>query len=168
MSLSINTNFAAVQASHNLSLNNELLMKSMQRLASGKRIIDTSDDAGGLAIAMKLNSSIEKLKGVSSNIKNSVSFLDVQDGIMQGAAGILERMSELKSLSQDVLKNTSDINTYNTEFQNLQVQLYQMSKEKFNGIRLFATTTEATGGTYAVFGNNNSSTDNTITIFTRF
>ena len=166
MSLSINTNFAAVQASHNLALNNELLMKSMQRLASGKRIIDTSDDAGGLAIAMKLNSSIEKLKGVSSNIKNSVSFLDVQDGIMQGAAGILERMSELKSLSQDVLKNTSDINTYNTEFQNLQVQLYQMSKEKFNGISLFATTTEAKGGISAVFGNNNSSTDNNITIFT--
>ena len=48
-----------------------------------KRIIDTSDDAGGLAIAMKLNSSIEKLKGVSSNIKNSISFLDVQDGIMR-------------------------------------------------------------------------------------
>ena len=166
MSLSINTNHAAVRASQNLAINNELLMKSMQRLASGKRIIDTSDDAGGLAIAMKLNSSIEKLKGVSSNIKNSISFLDVQDGIMQGAAGILERMSELKSLSQDVLKNSSDINTYNTEFKNLQVQLFQMSKEKFNGISLFATTTEATGGSAAVFGNNNSSTDNTITIFT--
>ena len=86
MSLSINTNHAAVRASANLAMNNELLMKSMQRLSSGRRIIDTSDDAGGLAIAMKLNSSIEKLKGVSSNIKNSISFLDVQDGIIQGAA----------------------------------------------------------------------------------
>ena len=166
MSLSINTNHAAVRASANLAMNNELLMKSMQRLSSGKRIIDTSDDAGGLAIAMKLNSSIEKLKGVSSNIKNSISFLDVQDGIIQGAAGILERMSELKSLSQDVLKNSSDIDTYNTEFKNLQVQLYQMSKEKFNGISLFATTTTATGSTQAIFGANNSSTDNTITIYT--
>ena len=166
MSLSINTNHAAVRASANLAMNNELLMKSMQRLSSGKRIIDTSDDAGGLAIAMKLNSSIEKLKGVSSNIKNSISFLDVQDGIIQGAAGILERMSELKSLSQDVLKNSADIDTYNTEFKNLQVQLYQMSKEKFNGISLFATTTAARGGTQAVFGANNSTTDNTITIYT--
>lgn len=166
MSLSINTNHAAVRASANLAMNNELLMKSMQRLSSGRRIIDTSDDAGGLAIAMKLNSSIEKLKGVSSNIKNSISFLDVQDGIIQGAAGILERMSELKSLSQDVLKNSSDIDTYNTEFKNLQVQLYQMSKEKFNGISLFATTTTATGSTQAIFGANNSSTDNTITIYT--
>lgn len=166
MTLSIKTNHAAVRASMNLAKNNELLTKSMQRLASGKRIIDTSDDAGGLAVAMKLNSSIEKLKGVSSNIKNATSFLDVQDGIIQGAAGILERMSELKSLSQDVLKNSSDINTYNTEFKNLQVQLYQMSQEKFNGISLFATTTTATGGVNAVFGNNNQSTDNTITIYT--
>lgn len=166
MSLSINTNHAAVRASANLAMNNELLMKSMQRLSSGRRIIDTSDDAGGLAIAMKLNSSIEKLKGVSSNIKNSISFLDVQDGIIQGAAGILERMSELKSLSQDVLKNSSDIDTYNTEFKNLQVQLYQMSREKFNGISLFATTTTAAGSTQAIFGANNSSTDNTITIYT--
>ena len=166
MPLSINTNYAAVTASANLARNNDLLMKSMARLASGKRIIDTADDAGGLAVAMKLNSSIEKLKGVSSNIKNAISFLDVQDGIMQGAAGILERMSELKSLSQDVLKNSADINTYNTEFKNLQVQLYQMSKEKFNGVSLFATKTTATGSIDAVFGNDNSGTDNTISIFT--
>lgn len=166
MPLSINTNYAAVTASANLARNNELLMKSMARLASGKRIIDTSDDAGGLAVAMKLNSSIEKLKGVSSNIKNAISFLDVQDGILQGVAGILERMSELKSMSQDVLKNSSDINTYNTEFKNLQVQLYQMSKEKFNGVSLFATTTTASGSTAAVFGSDNSGTDNTISIYT--
>ena len=164
MPLSINTNHAAVRASANLARNNELLTKSMQRLASGKRIIDTSDDAGGLAIAMKLNSSIEKLKGVSSNIKNSISFLDVQDGIIQGAAGILERMSELKSLSQDVLKNSSDIDTYNTEFKNLQVQLYQISQETFNGVSLFAIM--ATGGaSNAVFGNG-SSADNTVSIYT--
>ena len=128
MPLSINTNHAAVRASANLAKNNELLMKSMQRLSSGRRIIDTSDDAGGLAIAMKLNSSIEKLKGVSSNIKNSISFLDVQDGIIQGAAGILERMSELKSLSQDVLKNSSDIDTYNTTKEMFNITGLQLNK----------------------------------------
>ena len=167
MPLTINTNNAAVQASFNLSRNQELLTRSMNRLASGKRIIDTSDDAGGLAIAMKLNSSIERLKGVNSNIKNATSYLDVQDGILQGAAGIIERMSELKSLSQDVLKNSADIDTYNTEFKNLQVQLYQMSREKFNGVSLFATmTTTKTGSTDAVFSENNSGTDNTVSIYT--
>ena len=47
-------------------------------------------------------------------------------------------MAELKALSQDVLKNSSDIENYNTEFKNLQVQLYQISQETFNGVSLFA------------------------------
>ena len=44
------------------------------------------------------------MQGVSNNIQNAISYLDVQDGILQGAAGIVSRMAELKSLSQDVLK----------------------------------------------------------------
>jgi flagellin len=45
----------------------------------------------------------------------------------------------LKSLSQDVLKNSSDIANYNSEFKNLQVQLFQLASSKFNGVSLFST-----------------------------
>ena len=109
MSLTINTNAAAVTASYNLSRNNAALQKSLSRLSSGKRIVQTSDDAGGLAVSMKLNASISRMQGVSNNIQNAISYLDVQDGVMQGAASIVSRMAELKALSQDVLKNSSDI-----------------------------------------------------------
>jgi flagellin len=113
---------------------------------------------------MKLNAQISRMQGVSNNIQNAVSYLDVQDGVLQGAAGIVSRMAELKSLSQDVLKNDSDIANYNTEFKNLQVQLYQISQETFNGVSLFAI--KVTGGaTDAVFGNG-SSADNTVSIYT--
>jgi flagellin len=164
MSLTINTNAAAVTASYNLSRNNAALQKSLSRLSSGKRIVQTSDDAGGLAVSMKLNASISRMQGVSNNIQNAISYLDVQDGVMQGAASIVSRMAELKALSQDVLKNSSDIANYNTEFKNLQVQLYQISQETFNGVSLFAIM--ATGGaSNAVFGNG-SSADNTVSIYT--
>ena len=164
MSLTINTNAAAVTASYNLSRNNAALQKSLSRLSSGKRIVQTSDDAGGLAVSMKLNASINRMQGVSNNIQNAISYLDVQDGVMQGAASIVSRMAELKALSQDVLKNSSDIANYNTEFKNLQVQLYQISQETFNGVSLFAIT--ATGGaSNAVFGNG-ASADNTVSIYT--
>ena len=164
MSLTINTNAAAVTASYNLSRNNAALQKSLSRLSSGKRIVQTSDDAGGLAVSMKLNASISRMQGVSNNIQNAISYLDVQDGVMQGAASIVSRMAELKALSQDVLKNSSDIANYNTEFKNLQVQLYQISQETFNGVSLFAIM--ATGGTSnAVFGNG-ASADNTVSIYT--
>ena len=165
MALTINTNSAASSASYYLSKNNAALQKSLTRLSSGTRINKPSDDAGGLAVSMKLNASINRLKGVNNNIQNAVSFLEVQDGVLEGAASILTRMGELKALSQDVLKNSSDIANYNAEFKNLQVQLYQMSEETFNGVSLFATTTAPTGATSTIFGGTQLQ-DNTVSIFT--
>ena len=164
MPLTINTNTAASTASQNLSRNNSALQKSLVRLSTGSRINKSSDDAGGLAVSMKLKASADRLRGVQNNIQNAISFLEVQDGVLQGAADILGRMGELKALSQDVLKNSADIANYNAEFKNLQVQLYQMANEKFNGVSLFAT--KATdGSTEGVFGGT-SAQDNTVSIYT--
>ena len=102
MSLTINTNSAAVTASYNLSRNNAALQKSLSRLSSGKRIVQTSDDAGGLAVSMKLTASISRMQGVSNNIQNAISYLDVQDGVLQGAAGIVSRIDKHISLRPDV------------------------------------------------------------------
>ena len=165
MALTINTNSAASTASYYLSKNNAALQKSLTRLSSGSRINKPADDAGGLAVSMKLNASISRMQGVNNNIQNAVSFLEVQDGVLEGSASILSRMGELKALSQDVLKNDSDIANYNAEFKNLQVQLYQMSQETFNGVSLFATTTTATGVTSTVFGGTEVQ-DNTVDIYT--
>ena len=138
MPLNINTNTAASAASYHLSKNNASLQKSLTRLSSGSRITQPADDAGGLAVSMKLRGTISRLSGVEKNIDNAISFLQVQDGILESGGKILDRMAELKALSQDVLKNSSDIANYNAEFKNLQVQLFQMSDTKFNGVSLFA------------------------------
>ena len=120
MPLNINTNAAASSASYYLSKNNAALQKSLTRLSSGSRITQPADDAGGLAVSMKLSGTINRLTGVEKNIDNAISFLQVQDGVLESAGKILDRMAELKALSQDVLKNSSDIANYNAEFQNLQ------------------------------------------------
>ena len=137
MAITINTNMAAARASYQLSKNNESLQKSLNRLSTGSRITKPADDAGGLAVAMKLKGSINRLKGVEANVGNAISFLQVQDGILESAGKIVDRMAELKALSQDVLKNTSDIANYNSEFANLQLQLKDMANTKFNGVSLF-------------------------------
>ena len=162
MPLNINTNTAASSASYYLSKNNASLQKSLNRLSSGSRITQPADDAGGLAVSMKLRGTISRLSGVEKNIDNAISFLQVQDGVLESAGKILDRMAELKALSQDVLKNSSDIANYNAEFKNLQVQLYQSSETKFNGVSLFATKT-ASGGN-ATF--NTIGSGNTVSIFT--
>ena len=52
---------------------------------------------------------------------------------------ILDRMSELKGLAaQDPMKNELDKYSYNNEFKDLQLQLYSISQEQFNGVSLFA------------------------------
>ena len=140
MTLSINTNIAATRASKYLATNHQNLQKSLDRLSSGKRITQPSDDAGGLAVSMKLEHSINGLKGASSNISNGISLLQVQDGILASAADIVSRMGELKSMYSDVTKNTADKATYNSEFQDLQEQLYQLGQAKFNGTALFSQT----------------------------
>ena len=140
MPLTINTNTAAVSASYHLSRNNAMLQKSLHRLSSGSRVSTPAEDAGGLAVSMKLTGSIHRLQGVKSNIQNAVSFLEVQDGVLEASGRLVDRMGELKSLYMDVLKSDSDKANYDTEFKDLQQQLYQIAQEKFNGVSLFAGT----------------------------
>jgi len=162
MPLTINTNSTAASANMHLTKNNEMLRKSINRLSSGSRIVQPVDDAGGLAVSMKLESAITRLAGAQTNVQNATSFLEVQDGILEAAGKILNRMIELKGLSQDVMKNSSDVANYNREFQDLQMQIFDMTNVKFNGVSLFATTSNA--GSAAKFGD--LSADNTMSVFT--
>jgi len=116
---------------------------------------------------MKLESAIVRLSGAQKNVQNATSFLEVQDGILSSSGKILNRMIELKGLSDDVMKNSSDTENYNREFKDLQMQIYDMAALKFNGVSLFATTTTQTGGTEAVFSNLNQdlALDNTVSVF---
>ena len=171
MPLNITTNSAAASASYYLGKNQSALQKSMTRLASGKKIIAPYDDPGSLSVSMKLQASINRLGGAQNNIRNGISFLEVQDGLLAFAGRIVDRMSELKGLSsQDPMKSSLDQASYNDEFKDLQIQLYEMSKQTFNGVSLFAdqATDNNTGlvnATRAQFRGTNSE-DNTLTIFT--
>ena len=163
MPLTINTNSAAAKANMHLDRNNDMLRKSLNRLSSGSRIVQPVDDAGGLAVSMKLESAITRLSGAQINVQNAISFLEVQDGVMDGAGKILNRMIELKGLSEDVMKNDSDKENYNREFKDLQLQIYDMTQVQFNGVSLFAEF-QADGTTQAKF--NSLSADNTLSVFT--
>ena len=164
MPLTINTNSAAAKANMHLARNNDMLRKSLNRLSSGSRIVQPVDDAGGLAVSMKLESAITRLSGAHVNVQNAISFLEVQDGVMEAAGKILNRMIELKGLSEDVMKNSSDKDNYNREFQDLQLQIYDMAQVQFNGVSLFAITTSDAAAGNAKIGELGS--DNTLSVFT--
>jgi flagellin-like hook-associated protein FlgL len=139
MSITINSNLASTNAAINLKRASSRLSKSIQRLSSGNRIISASDDAGGLAVAMKLQSSLRRASASMMNTQNGVSFLQMQDSVLKVAGDIIDRMSELKSFWNDVSKNDKDRETYNHEFHELQKELHSLKGQKFNGVSLFAT-----------------------------
>lgn len=147
MALSILSNAAANSAAFSLSKNSSKLQQSLTRLSSGQKITTPSDDAGGLAVSMKLTSAIGRNKSVISNIQNALSYAEVQDGALQSSATIVNRMAELKSMSLDVIKSSADRANYNTEFVALQAQLNSIATETFNGVTLFS------GATGKLFGN---------------
>ena len=175
MALTISNNGAVQAASYHLGKAQQGFQVSLKRLSSGKKILGPNDDPGTLSVAMKVKASINRLTGAQNNIRNAIGFLEVQDGLLETAGRIVMRMSELKGYaSQDPLKSDSDIASYNNEFKDLQVQLYQISQMDFNGASLFAQyrtdpdNPDLEDGEEAVFGaeKQNNLYDNTFDIFT--
>ncbi|MBE7537077.1 MAG: flagellin [Opitutaceae bacterium] len=165
MSVVINTNYSATIASNNLAASNSMLQKSLNRLSSGSKIVSPADDAGGLAVSMKLAATAKRAGAVATNIGNSVSLLQTQDGALKVAGKVLDRISELKTLYADPTKNSSDLANYDSEFTALQAQLTAISSEKFNGRAMFGTSasfsvqvTEDGGTTVTLAGRDLTST----------
>ncbi len=173
MTLQISTNTAASKASFYLAQSQKRLSQTLDRLSSGKRLTSPVQDPGSLAVAMKLEAAINRISGAVNNVNNGISFLEVQDGMLETAGRIVDRMSELKGLaSQDPMKSEQDQASYDNEFRDLQMQLYDIANMKFNGVSLFANfTSDATGAvtnTEAIFnaGSQDLSRDNSLTIYT--
>ena len=139
MPLTVSNNSAVASASYYLGKNQQALQNSIKRLASGKKIIAPNEDPGTLSVTMKLNAAVSRLKGARNNVQNGISFVEVQDGILNTIGKIVGRMSELKGMAtQDPMKSSQDIESYNNEFVDLQKQLRDIAKTTFNGVSLFA------------------------------
>ena len=156
MPLAISTNIAAEKANYYLGYNSDKMQESIKRLASGKKLTSPVQDPGNLSVSMKLNASINRLSGAMTNAQNGISFLEVQDGMLETVGKILDRMSELKGLAaQDPMKSAMDKFSYNNEFKDLQMQLHSISQEQFNGVSLFANTSHADPNTQVRFNGMN-------------
>ncbi|MDP3068774.1 MAG: flagellin [Opitutaceae bacterium] len=119
----INTNIQAIAGARNLNHSQEMLGRSLNRLSSGSKIVNPSDDAAGLAVSEKLDAQSRRVRAATTNAQNAISYVQTADGFMSGMTKILSRLSELAILSKDVTKNPSDLDLYQQEFRALQEQL---------------------------------------------
>jgi flagellin len=133
----INTNISATNSASLLEQSSAMLSQSLQRLSSGSKIINPSDDSAGLAVSMKLTSQMARVSGAQNNLSDAISFSQTQDGYLAQVNSALSRMSELTVLSQDVTKVTSDRALYNQEYTALATYINAVATKDFNGVSLF-------------------------------
>lgn len=133
----INTNSSAANAARLLNDSSVRLNKSLAKLSSGSRIISPDDDAGGMAVSLRFDAQINRIRAASSNVSNAIAYSQTQDGFLMKVQSALDRMSELSVLSQDITKTDTDRQKYNTEFVTLQDYITNIATKNFNGVSLF-------------------------------
>ncbi len=95
MGLRINTNIASISAQRQLFKNENRLEHAQEALASGKRIINASDDAAGLAISENIRGQVAGLKMAKQNALNAQSVIQVSEGGLNEISNIFIRIREL-------------------------------------------------------------------------
>lgn len=67
----------------------------MAKLSSGMRIVNSGDDAAGLAVSEKMRTQIRGLNQAVRNMNDGISFVQVTEGYLQGTVDSLQRIREL-------------------------------------------------------------------------
>src|SRR5271157_3562964 len=80
MSFSILTNITSLQAQNYLATSSAFQSKTIQEVTSGLRIVNSGDDAAGLAIANSLGSDQAVLNQGVRNANDGLSTLQTLDG----------------------------------------------------------------------------------------
>ena len=95
MGLRINQNIAALNAYRNLSVTDNQMSKSLEKLSSGYRINRAADDAAGLSISEGLRSQVGGLKVAVRNAQDGISVAQTAEGALNEVTSILQRMRDL-------------------------------------------------------------------------
>ena len=99
MSFSINTNVASLQAQNYLRINSNFQSQTINEVTSGLRIVNSGDDAAGLAVANQFASEEAVLTQGIQNANNGLATLQTIDGGESNIAQLLDRARTLATES---------------------------------------------------------------------
>ncbi|MDZ4774717.1 MAG: flagellin [Planctomycetota bacterium] len=137
MGLRINTNIASLNAQKNLNSVSDRLGGNYQRLSSGLRITQASDDAAGLGLSEKLRSKIRSFDQAGRNAQDGISLTQTAEGALQETSNILNRIRELAVQSANGTLGTEERATIDNEVQSLVSEIDRIADTtEFNGVQL--------------------------------
>lgn len=155
MALVINTNVSSLFAQQYLANNQSSLSNTLQRLASGKRINNPSDDPAGLAIASSMQATVNGLNMGSRNGQDGVNAATTASGQMQVILSDLQTMNSLAVQAANGTNGTQDLANLDAQYQVLLAEVDRVSAQtNFNGVSLLS------GGSITIqIGSGNTTND---------
>ena len=129
----INTNIASLNAQRNLSMSQDSLNTSLQRLSSGLRINSAKDDAAGLAIANRFTAQINGMDQAARNANDGISLAQTAEGALGEITNNLQRIRELAVQSRNATNSASDRAAI-PEIVELNIGHFIMSEALFMGL----------------------------------
>jgi flagellin len=155
MGLRINNNIAAQNSYRNLSVTDNQMSKSLEKLSSGFRINRAADDAAGLSISEGLRSQIGGLKVAVRNAQDGISVVQTAEGALTETHSILQRMRDLSVQAASTGSQDSDARfAAQTEFQQLNLELDRIATTTaFGGQKLLDLSSGGYTGTFQVGAN---------------
>ena len=134
MPVRIFNNIPSLSAQRILSVNNDRLATSVERISSGIRINRAADDAAGLAISEALRSDIRATRQAVRNANDGISLINVTEGALNEQSSILIRLRELASQASTGTVGSTERQSVQLEFQALRLEIDRISNTtQFNG-----------------------------------
>lgn len=148
-SFSVLNNFSSMKAQKDLYFTNIGLNKTLGKLSSGKRIVDASDDAAGLAIASSLKADAMALQQAVRNANDGIAIIQIADGALNKLSDLLLRAVTLAEQSASDTVGTTEKQTLNVEYREILDELDRVvSVANFKGEALFSVGAAFTKSVY--------------------
>ncbi|HFK1706820.1 MULTISPECIES: flagellin N-terminal helical domain-containing protein [Bacillus] len=133
----INTNINSMRTQEYMRQNQAKMSNAMDRLSSGKRINNASDDAAGLAIATRMRARESGLGVAANNTQDGISLIRTADSAMNSVSNILLRMRDLANQSANGTNTSENQAALDKEFGALKEQInYISTNTEFNDKKL--------------------------------
>lgn len=127
--MQINRNMSAVMTNNQLLRTENKLAASMERLSSGLKINQASDNPAGIAISNKMKAQIDALDQAESNASDAISVLQIADGALNEVSSILQRMRELSVQAANGTNSYSDRQSIQAEIDELKKEVDRISSD---------------------------------------
>lgn len=135
--MKINNNMAAKRSLYSLNKAHYEKGDSLEKLSSGKKINDSSDNPDGYAINVKLKNQLKGIRMAKRNALDGISMMQTVDGALNEAQSMLQKMRSLAVKAGNSNLTAGDRNNIQKEFDGLRDEIARMSDvSEFNKIKL--------------------------------